>query len=236
MKVVVRVGFHNLVREDSTLQRLEVDVEPSDTVLQLKQKIATAAGGTVAAADLLLCFGPNDRKIGRQYVNDPTLDENKVKVQQYSILGWIQRFPHWALTGAFWAWLCCAVVHLVQAPVKATCLHQAAWPHVRTLQLGCCRQPRHRQALPYSVQPPRRSSATQTRRWLTRAPRHAPQRSTRLRSWHDTGQLVTMTEIISPAWHPARCQCGFGHPAAGRDPEDQRPAGALGQPAITHHP
>ena len=99
MKLAVRVGFHNVAHDDSTLQVLEVDVEPSDTVLQLKHKVAAAAGGALTADDLLLLFGPNDRKIGRQYVKDPTVDETKLKLEQYSLLAWIQRFPHWAVTG-----------------------------------------------------------------------------------------------------------------------------------------
>ncbi|KAL4852662.1 hypothetical protein ACK3TF_006252 [Chlorella vulgaris] len=91
MKVGVRVGFHNVARESSTLQVLEVDVVPQDTVLGLKQKVAAAAGGAITADDLLLSFGPNDRHIGRQYVKDPAVDEGKLKLEQYSLLSWIQR-------------------------------------------------------------------------------------------------------------------------------------------------
>ncbi|KAI3435628.1 hypothetical protein D9Q98_001688 [Chlorella vulgaris] len=98
MKVGVRVGFHNVARESSTLQVLEVDVVPQDTVLGLKQKVAAAAGGAITADDLLLSFGPNDRHIGRQYVKDPAVDEGKLKLEQYSLLSWIQRFPHWTLS------------------------------------------------------------------------------------------------------------------------------------------
>ena len=98
-KLLVRVGFGNLVREGAVAQELEVDALPSDSVLQLKQKVAAAAGGAVTADDLLLLFGPNDRKIGRQYVEDPTVDEEKLKLEQYSLLAWVQRFPHWTLTG-----------------------------------------------------------------------------------------------------------------------------------------
>lgn len=95
----MRVGFHNVARESSTLQVLEVDVVPQDTVLGLKQKVAAAAGGAITADDLLLSFGPNDRHIGRQYVKDPAVDEGKLKLEQYSLLSWIQRFPHWTLSG-----------------------------------------------------------------------------------------------------------------------------------------
>lgn len=46
--------------------------------------------------------GPNDRKLGRQYVNDPSVDETKLLLRQYSLLQWVERFPHWKLTGEGW--------------------------------------------------------------------------------------------------------------------------------------
>lgn len=99
MKLRVRVGFNNIALPGSTIQLLHIDVEPSDTVLQLKQKVAAAAGGLVSADDLQLTFGPNDRKIGRQYQGDPVVDESKLTIEKFSLLDWIQRFPHWTLTG-----------------------------------------------------------------------------------------------------------------------------------------
>ena len=99
-KITVRVGFGNLVRQAAGgVQELEVDAAPGESVLELKQKIAAAAGGVVTAEDLLLLFGPNDRKIGRQYAKDPTVDEAQLKLEQYSMLSWMERFPHWTLTG-----------------------------------------------------------------------------------------------------------------------------------------
>jgi hypothetical protein len=99
MKLRVRVGFNNIALPGSTIEMLDVEVEPSDTVLQLKQKVAMAAGGLVSADDLQLAFGPVDRKIGRQYQGDPIVDESKLKLEHYTLLEWIQRFPHWTLTG-----------------------------------------------------------------------------------------------------------------------------------------
>lgn len=43
--------------------------------------------------------GPNDRKLGKQYVGDPSVDESKLLLSQYSLLQWVERFPHWKLTG-----------------------------------------------------------------------------------------------------------------------------------------
>ena len=44
-----------------------------------------------------LSFGPSAKPIGAQYVGDPTVDEGKVRMDAYSVLDWIERFPHWAL-------------------------------------------------------------------------------------------------------------------------------------------
>lgn len=56
-----------------------------------------ALGGSVQAEDLLLYFGPNDKKIGKQYAGDPAVDENKLLLSDYSVLSWLDRFPHWTL-------------------------------------------------------------------------------------------------------------------------------------------
>lgn len=98
MRVTVVVAFGQAVR-GGVAQELQVEAAPEDSVLALKQRVAAAAGGAVTADDLLLLFGPNDRKIGRQYVKDPTVDDAKLLLGQYSLLAWLQRFPHWRLTG-----------------------------------------------------------------------------------------------------------------------------------------
>lgn len=66
-------------------------VEEGNVVLQ------EAFGGKVTKDQLLLYFGPNERRIGRHYRGDPTVDESKQTLSQFSVLGWLQRFPHWRL-------------------------------------------------------------------------------------------------------------------------------------------
>ncbi|KAL4458174.1 hypothetical protein ABPG75_013039 [Micractinium tetrahymenae] len=98
VQVTVRIAFGATVREGSTVQELVVGAGPDDSVLELKQRVAAAAGGAVTADDLLLEFGPNDRRMGRQYSKDPSVDEASLKLSQYSMLAWLERFPHWKLT------------------------------------------------------------------------------------------------------------------------------------------
>ncbi|KAL4435025.1 hypothetical protein ABPG77_003850 [Micractinium sp. CCAP 211/92] len=98
VQVTVRVAFGATIREGSTVQELVVDAMPDDSVLDLKQRVAAAAGGAVTADDLLLEFGPNDRRLGRQYAKDPSVDESQLKLSQYSLLAWLERFPHWKVT------------------------------------------------------------------------------------------------------------------------------------------
>lgn len=69
-----------------------------ETILDVKGKIAEAFGGQVKPDDLLLQFSPNDRKLGRQYVNDPTVDESSLKLKDFWVLEWLERFPHWSLS------------------------------------------------------------------------------------------------------------------------------------------
>ena len=46
---------------------------------------------------LLLYFGPNERRVGKQFLGDPSVDEAALKLSQFFILPWLQRFPHWRL-------------------------------------------------------------------------------------------------------------------------------------------
>jgi hypothetical protein len=78
--------------------KITVLQDGSESVRRVKQLVAEAAGGKLTADDLLISFGPNDRKIGRQYVNDPTVDEDKLTLAQFSVMGWLERFPHWTLS------------------------------------------------------------------------------------------------------------------------------------------
>ena len=56
-----------------------------------------AFGGRVRAAQLLLFFGPNERKMGKQFSADPSMDDAKLTLRDFSCLAWLQRFPHWRL-------------------------------------------------------------------------------------------------------------------------------------------
>ena len=60
--------------------------------------LQAAFGGKVTSDDIRIVFGPNDRKIGRQYRNDPSVDESQLQLQQFSVLTWLDRFPHWQIT------------------------------------------------------------------------------------------------------------------------------------------
>ena len=35
--------------------------------------------------------------MGKQFLGDPSVDEAAVKLSQFSMLAWLQRFPHWHL-------------------------------------------------------------------------------------------------------------------------------------------
>lgn len=98
--ISVKLGFGGgyIRPEDAEVLRISVAGDGSDSIYSVKTKIAEAAGGQMSAEDLLLSFGPCDRKLGRQYVKDPSVDEQSLKLSQYSILDWLERFPHWMLT------------------------------------------------------------------------------------------------------------------------------------------
>ena len=64
------------------------------TILPLLQ---VAFNGKVKKDLLLLYFGPNERRVGKQFLGDPSVDEAALKMSQFSILPWLQRFPHWRL-------------------------------------------------------------------------------------------------------------------------------------------
>lgn len=98
--ITVRVAFGPASRPGAVAQELVVEAAPSDTVAELKARVAAAAGGKVTADDLKLEFGPNARNIGRQYFRDPTVNEGELRLEQYSLLAWIERFPLWVVTGA----------------------------------------------------------------------------------------------------------------------------------------
>ena len=98
--LTVRIVFGSSKKVDDDAYALEIKVKAdgSDSILAVKQLIASAAGGDVTADDLLLAFGPNDRKMGKQYKGDPTVDETAMHLSSFSVLAWLQRFPHWTLS------------------------------------------------------------------------------------------------------------------------------------------
>ena len=100
VSIAVSIVFGNAARSAAPAQQLHIKVraDGGDTIRAVKQRVAEAAGGSITADDLMLSFGPNDRKMGRQYVADPTVNEDEIKLAQYSVLSWIKRFPHWTLS------------------------------------------------------------------------------------------------------------------------------------------
>ncbi|KAK9864396.1 hypothetical protein WJX84_000437 [Apatococcus fuscideae] len=100
-KVSVRLLFGESIIERQGkhhIREIEVAADGSDSILAIKQKLAMAFGGKVTSDDFRLVFGPNDRKIGGQYRNDPSVDESQLKLQQFSVLTWLDKFPHWQIT------------------------------------------------------------------------------------------------------------------------------------------
>ena len=98
--VAVRIAFGNSITQQKGAVHLTIypKADGSDTIEGVKQLIAEAAGGNVTAADLQLSFGPNDRKMGKQYQGDPTVQDSDIRLAQYSVLPWLERFPSWALS------------------------------------------------------------------------------------------------------------------------------------------
>ena len=48
-------------------------------------------GGKLTSDDINIYFGPNERRIGKQFEGDPTVDEAALKLADFSVLGWIER-------------------------------------------------------------------------------------------------------------------------------------------------
>ncbi|GAB4822205.1 hypothetical protein N2152v2_009251 [Parachlorella kessleri] len=101
-EVTVRIGFGSCLGDASTYEQYKITLknDGSDSILEVKQKLAAAAGGSVTPDDLLLFFSANDTKMGRQYQKDPSVDEAKITLAQYSVLPWLERFPHWHLSAS----------------------------------------------------------------------------------------------------------------------------------------
>ncbi len=96
-----RIAVRRIVLLCCNLQRLQFRPSPSSvtrsTVTHYPLTLQTAFGGSLTADNIFLYFGPNDRKIGRQFAGDPNVDEKKVTLEKFSVLSWLDRFPQWHL-------------------------------------------------------------------------------------------------------------------------------------------
>lgn len=54
-------------------------------------------GGSLTADSIFLYFGPNDKKLGRQFAGDPNVDEKALTLAGFSVLPWLDRFAGWHL-------------------------------------------------------------------------------------------------------------------------------------------
>lgn len=57
--------------------------------------------GRLCPSRVWLGFGPNDRPLGRQFVDDCCVDEEAQTMREHRVVDWLARFPHW--TGALTA-------------------------------------------------------------------------------------------------------------------------------------
>ena len=48
-------------------------------------------GGTLKKEDIFIYFGPNERRIGKQFLGDPSVEEAALKLSDFSVLGWLER-------------------------------------------------------------------------------------------------------------------------------------------------
>lgn len=99
--IIVRIIFGTSAKfqaDNHYTLEIRVKKDGSESIYEVKKRIAEAAGGDITADDLLLSFGPNERKIGKQFKGDPTIDETKFHLSQFSVLSWIERFPTWTLS------------------------------------------------------------------------------------------------------------------------------------------
>ena len=50
-------------------------------------------GGTLKKEDISIYFGPNERRIGKQFLGDPSVEEAVLKLKDFSVLSWLERWP-----------------------------------------------------------------------------------------------------------------------------------------------
>lgn len=94
----VKVVFGNRNTDSTEHVSIDVDEQGNDSLRDIKENIARCLGGQLSADDILLSFGPVDRKLGRQFRGDPMVDERALLLKDFSVLGWMERFPHWHLS------------------------------------------------------------------------------------------------------------------------------------------
>ena len=90
-------------------------------------------GGNLTRDDVLIYFGPNERRIGKQYLGDPTVDEATQKLGDFSVLAWLERY---AISGCPTRLRNVSLTCLVAGwPVSANLLphHPPHHPHVPML-------------------------------------------------------------------------------------------------------
>jgi hypothetical protein len=61
------------------------------------ERTQAAFGGSLTPESIFLYFGPNDKKIGRQFADDPNVDEKVLTLAGFSVLPWLERFASWHL-------------------------------------------------------------------------------------------------------------------------------------------
>jgi hypothetical protein len=61
------------------------------------KRLQDTFGGSLTADSIFLYFGPNDKKLGRQFAGDPNVDEKALTLAGFSVLPWLDRFASWHL-------------------------------------------------------------------------------------------------------------------------------------------
>ncbi|XRB21835.1 hypothetical protein RI054_28g116840 [Pseudoscourfieldia marina] len=96
----VKIAHGDLRHDANTLTgfvELSVNADGSDTIEDIKKKIAATTSDAITYDQLLLEFGPNETKYGKTFYDDPAHDETALTLGDYSALHWIEKFPHWYL-------------------------------------------------------------------------------------------------------------------------------------------
>ena len=204
--VTVRIGFGTYVEPDSSYEHVTIEVQGdgSDSIHDVKAKIAAAVGGSVTPDDLLLYFNTNEQRMGRQYQRDPSVNEKELRLGQFNVLPWLQRFPHWHLSATL----------LPDAPPPPGGWVGGQAVHVGTAGAGQqpAAEPRALLALP---------SLPVHRLWLQKPP------TTLLLCGPPRGSAASLVRLLEqglPCNRPWLCSaCRRGHPACGSGGGEEGP-------------